>query len=176
MIVFDNHLLAATPEVEISVIPWNPTFIKDGKILCVSQHIRQRPLMQEQCNSYIRIPGELYIMIGIFCYRSSWVMKPSIWYIIAKMVTLTKLLCHSPTKCSMRRNGKVDSGISTCASHKSLSFISFLVCAWPFCMDCLNLKMNALWCSETLETGRPPTSQPGRQNLLNTLWSPKTIQ
>lgn len=57
MIVFDNHLLAATPEVEISVISWNTTLIKDGKIFCVSQHIIQRPLMQEQCDSCIRIPG-----------------------------------------------------------------------------------------------------------------------
>lgn len=31
MIVFDNHLLAATPEVEISVISWNTTLMKDGR-------------------------------------------------------------------------------------------------------------------------------------------------
>jgi hypothetical protein len=129
MIVFDNHLLAATPEVEISVIIWNPTFIKDGKIFCVSQYNRQRPLMQKQCDICIRIHGELYIMIRIFCHRLSWVMKPSIYCIIPKIVTLTKLLCHSPTKCFMCRNGIVDSGTSICASHKSLSFISVLVCA-----------------------------------------------
>ena len=39
----------------------------------------------------------------------------------------TKLLCRSPTKCFMHRNGKVDSRTSTLASHKSPSFISFLV-------------------------------------------------
>jgi len=83
-------------------------------------------------------------MIKIFCHRSSWVMKPSIYYFIPKMVTLRKLLFHSPTKCFMHRNGKVDSGTSMCASHKSLSFIDFLVGAWPFFMDCLALKMNAL--------------------------------
>ena len=130
MIVFDNHLLAATPEVEISVISWNTTLIKDRKIFCVSQHIRQRPLMQEQCDKCIRIPGELYIMIGIFCHRSSWVMKPGIYFITQKMVTLTKLLCHSPTKCFMCRNSQVDAGILTCASHKSLFFIGFLVFGW----------------------------------------------
>jgi len=136
MIVFDNHLLAATPEVEISVISWNTTLIKDRKIFYVSQHIRQKPLIQEQYDKCIRIPSELYIMIGIFCHRSLWVMKPSIYYITPKMVTLTKLLCHSPTKCPMHRNDKVDSGTETCASHKSLSFITFLVFGW--CMAILH--------------------------------------
>jgi len=94
MIVFDNHLLAAIPEVEVSVISCNTTLIKDEKIFCVSQHIRQRPLMQEWCNSCIMIPGDFYIMIGIFCHRSSCVIKPSIYYFIPKMVTLRKLLCQ----------------------------------------------------------------------------------
>jgi hypothetical protein len=41
MIVFDNHLLVAIPEVEISVISWNTTLIKDGRIFYVSQQTHQ---------------------------------------------------------------------------------------------------------------------------------------
>jgi len=84
MMVFDRHLLAATSEVKISV-GCNTALIKDGKIFCVSQHIRQRLLMQEQCDNCIRIPGELYTMIRTFGHRSSLVMKSSIYYFYTKI-------------------------------------------------------------------------------------------